>query len=62
MQRSVSMNEYKQQCYAKDDAIKRLDDELRDMENELNMARMMQKKGRPEDTERISDLESQLES
>ena len=61
MKRSVEVNEYRQQCYANEEKIKRLEDELRDTENELNMARFMNKRS-PEDVEKISQLENQLET
>ena len=38
-----------------------MDDELRDMENELNMTKLLSNKGRPEDITRISELEAELE-
>ena len=38
-----------------------MDDELRDMENELNMTKLLSSKGRPEDITRISELEEELE-
>ena len=38
-----------------------MDDELRDMENELNMTKLLSSKGRPEDITRISELEAELE-
>lgn len=41
MQRSVEVNEYKQRCFASEAAMKRLDDELRDMENELRITKAM---------------------
>ena len=59
MARSVEVNEYRQQCYSHEATIKRLNDELRDTENELNMAKF-QTKDNPADKERIQELETQL--
>jgi len=39
--------------------VKRLDDQLRDTENELNMARAMPRTN-PKDTQKIAELNSQL--
>lgn len=61
MKQSVDVNDYRQQCYGKDDTIKRLNDELRDMENELNMTKLLNNKRNPEDEARINELEITLE-
>ena len=39
--------------------VKRLDDQLRDTENELNMSRAMPKTN-PQDTQKIAELTNQL--
>ena len=49
MKRTAEINELRGQIDGKDQQIKRLDDELRDMENELNMAKHMRKVGNQEE-------------
>ena len=60
MKRSVEVNEWRQQVFANEATIKRLNDELRDMENELNMARSMTPKTNEADEKKIEELESRL--
>ena len=38
-----------------------MDDELRDMENELNMSKHMQQMGKQEELKKIAELQAQLE-
>ena len=56
------MHEYRQQCYSHEATIKRLNDELRDTETELNMTRAMQPSEDPADKALIAELEARLES
>ena len=61
MKRTAEINELRGQIDGKGQQIKRLDDELRDMENELNMAKHMSKVGNQEEKQKIVELQAQLD-
>ena len=61
MKSTAEVNELRGQLEGKDNRIKSLDDELRDMENELNIANHLNKVGNQEEKQKIADLQVQLD-
>ena len=61
MKSAAEAKELRGQLEGKENRIKSLDDELRDMKNELNIARHMNKVGSQEEQAKIVDLQAQLD-